>query len=226
MPFASNPLPLEFWLRMQARLDTEFSAQKSRLTEMLKPVPVTVDTGEHAIKQAVQTRQEVFANMQELENIQMLLMVLAGQVRLVSFRAELPDVEAHIKCLRSVAATYTDFLTGLPRRLITEQELNAAVAQYGSLRSAGSNEVAHAERQRLRAFTRDLPVVGIEDTAGYGRSVRSMYSNIDQLEANLQTLKATIQMQLTVPDNLVALVESFGVTMFAIEAPQLPTDQA
>lgn len=217
MIYTSNPLPLEFWIRLQTRIEAEFAASRARLPELLAPSPVTIDSGELAIQHVTQNRQEFFARLSELESMQMLLMVLGGQVRIAMFRADIMTVEAHIACLRNVAEVFTEFMSNRPRRIPVEQELLAALQQYNALRSSGNNETVQAERQRLRAFTRDLQVLGAEDIYEYERVLRTLHSNIDQKEAELQNLKVTTLMQLSVPDNLEALVASFGVELFSNE---------
>lgn len=226
MNYTSNPLPLEFWIRLQARVEAEFVARRARLPELLTPAPVTIDSGELAIVHLNQNRQEFFAQLNELESMQMLLMVLGGQVRIAMFRSDIMTVDAHIECLRNVAALYSDFTSNRPRRIIVEQELLAALKQYNALRSSGTGEAVLAERQRLRAFTRDLPVLGAEDTVEHERALRTLHSTIDQKEAELQNLKVTTLMQLTVPDSLANLIGSFGVEVFANEPSLLPAPEA
>ncbi|KVP17333.1 hypothetical protein [Burkholderia ubonensis] len=225
MSYSSTPLPLEFWTRLQARLETEYQAQRARLAEVLKPIPVTVDTGEMTLQRGPQARGEVFSLVNELENLQMLLMILGGQLRIANFRAEIPDVEAHINCLRNLAALFDEFLSGLPRRSPPEQELQTALTQYAGLRTAGTGEMIIAERHRLRALTINLPVIGAEDTVQQERALRTLHSNIDQLDAELQNRKVSTMHVLVVPDDLAELVSSFGVTMSRDPEPtQAPQD--
>ena len=213
MSFSSTPLPLEFWTRLQHRMTAEYQAQLTRLAEMLKPTPVTVDTGEQALQRAPQARGELFGRVHELENLQLVLMILGGQLRIASFRAEIPDLEAHIYCLRSMAQLKEDFLTGLPRRAPFEQEIQVALTQYAGLRTAGTGEVILSERQRLRALTINLPPLGAEDTVEQERALRTLLTNIDQKEAELQNLKVSTLLSLRVPDDLAQLISSFGVPM-------------
>lgn len=213
MSYSSTPLPLEFWTRLQNRMQVEYEAQLARLADALKPVPVTVDTGEVALQRAEQTRGEVFALVRELENMQLLFMILGGQVRTATYRASIPDAETHIACLRNIASLFETSLCGQPRRFPLEQELKATLSQYGALRTAGTGEVAMQERQRLRSVTINLPVLGAEDTTEHERALRTLHANIDQQEAELQNLKVTTRMSLRVPDELAALVASFSVTM-------------
>ncbi|KVP75509.1 hypothetical protein WJ96_07320 [Burkholderia ubonensis] len=220
MSYTSTPLPLQFWTRLQVRMADEYQAQRDRLAEALKPAPATVDTGDTNLQRSPQARAEVFSLVRELENIQSLLMILGGQVRIATFRAEILDVEAQITCLRNIAQVFEDFLCGLPRRLPLEQELQTALSQYAGLRTAGSGELILAERQRLRALTINLPVLGAEDTIEQERELRTLHSNIDQLEAELQSRKVSTLMALQVPDDLAELVTSFGVKMARDPEPE------
>lgn len=223
MTCSSNPLPLEFWTRLEVRLAAEYQAQRTRLTDAMVPIPVTVDTGVVALQQAAQARATVFNQVHELENIQMLLMVLGGQVRTVTFRAEIPDIEAHIACLRNMAELFGTALAGLPRRLPREQEINSLLAEYNALRNLGTGEITMQERKRLRDMTIQMPVVGSEDTVEHERALRTLQSTIDQKDAELQNLKVTTRMSLRVPNQLAPLVESFGVQMWEdAHPPALP----
>lgn len=219
MPYVSAPLPLEFWTRLDVRLAAEYQVQCARLTEALEPETVTVDTGELALRQAEQARAAVFTKIVELENMQLLLMILGGQARATAVRAEIPDLEDHIKCLRNMADLYNTKLVGLSRRLPRVQEIQSILAQYGSLRNAGTGEITMAERARLRGLSIELPVLGSEDTVEHERALRALQSNIDQKDAELQNLKVSTLMALRVPDELAGLVESFGVQMSHLVPP-------
>lgn len=238
MAYASQPRPLQFWTRLHARMESDYQAQRSRLAEALKPTSVTIDTADMMLKRSVQTRLEVFSLLKELENMQLVFMILSSQVRAATNRAGIPDVESHINCLRNMATLFESALTGAPRRGPLEQELSNAVTQYAGLRTAGSGDLVHSERQRLRAFTVQLPVVGAEDTVEHERALRSLHANIDQLEAELQNLQVATMLSLRLPDDLAPLVANFGVSMdpepesaalppadasaAALEAPQAP----
>ncbi len=222
MPFISKPMPLEFWLRLQVRLESEFQALRSRIPTMLQPVPAAAETVALAQEQADQARAEVFASLSTLENLQMLVLVLRGQLRRALFEVEVPDIESHIACLREVASLYADFMSGLPRRSPAAQELNAAVTQLASQRTAGQTEAVQAERQRLRTMQRELPILGAEDSALYESVLRTMRSEIDQRESELQSIKSTTSMQLTVPDGLAQLLDSYGLEMVEL-LPEAPT---
>lgn len=226
MPYASSPLPLEFWTRLEVRLAAEYQAQCARLDEAMAPVTATVDTGELMLKQADQARAAVFGKIAELENLQLLIMILGGQARATAFRAQIPDLEAHITCLRNMAALYSARLTGLPRRLARAQEVQALLTQYGGLRNAGSGDVAISERARLRGMAIEMPVVGAEDTVEHERALRALQSNIDQQDAELQNLRVSTMMSLRVPDELAGLVESFGVQMMPVTPPSAPSAPA
>lgn len=219
MTHTSNPLPLEFWTRLEVRLGAEYQAQRTRLTDAMVSLPVTVDTGVVAMQQAQQARAAVFAQVRELENIQLLLMVLGGQVRSATFHAEIPDLEAHINFLRNMAELFSTALVGLPRRMPREQEIQGVLTEYNALRNLGTGEITMQERQRLRGMTIQLPVVGAEDTVEHERALRTLQSNVDQKDAELQNLKVSTRMSLRVPDELAALVQSFGVQMFEDTPP-------
>jgi hypothetical protein len=222
MSYSSKPLPLEFWTRMEVRLAADYQVQLQTLADAMKPTPVTVDTGEIALQRAEQARASVFTLLADMENMQLLLMILGGQVRGVTFRAEIPRVEAHIACLRNMAELYSTTLVGLPRRAPLEQEVQAALAQYAALRTAGTGEVTMQERQRLRAMTIEMPIVGAEDTVEHVRSLRALHASIDRQEAELQQLKGSTLMSLNVPDHLAFLVSTFGVDMLLDAEPASP----
>jgi hypothetical protein len=224
MPYTSNPLPLEFWTRLEVRLTAAYQVQRARLTEGMAPTLVTVDTGDAVLKQAAQARAAIFAQVTELENMQVLLMILAGQARATAFQAEIPDLESHIACLRGMAELYSTALIGLPRRLPRETEIQSALTQYNALRNAGTGEITMSERARLRAMTIELPVVGAEDAVEHERNLRALQSTIDQKDAELQNLRVSTIMSLVVPDELAGLVESFGVPMGTIAPPALPAE--
>lgn len=221
MPYASQPMSIEFWTRLESRLATHYNVQRARLTEAMQPIQVTVDTGGPALQQSVESRKAVFSQIRELENIQLLLMILSGQVRFVSFQAEIPDLHAHIQCLKQTAEVLDSVLTNLPFRRPREQELNTLLTDYTALRNLGTGEVTMQERSRLRAITIQLPIVGAEDAAADERTLRVLQSSIDEKEAELQNLMVTTKFSLRVPDELASLVMSFGVTMVE-EQPAAP----
>ncbi len=222
MPFISKPMPIEFWLRLQVRLESEFQALRSRIPTLLQPVPAAAETVALAQEQADQARAEVFARLSTLENLQMLSLVLRGQLRRAMFEVEIPDIESHIACLREVAGLYADFMAGLPRRSPVAHELNAAAAQLAGLRTAGQAEAVQAERQRLRTMQRELPILGAEDSADYESALRTMRSEIDQRESELQSIKSTTSVQLTVPDGLAQLLDSYGLEMVELAQDVAP----
>lgn len=225
MAYASQPRPLQFWTRLHSRMESEYQAQRSRLAEALKPMPVTIDTAEMLLKRSSQTRAEVFALLKELESMQVAFMILKGQVRIATNRAGIPETEAHIQCLREMASLFEESFSGAPRREPIEQELANAVAQFNTLRTAGSGEVVLTERQRLRALTIQLPVIGAEDTVEHERALRSLHSNIDQMEAELQNLMVNTMLSLRLPDELASVVANFGIDMqLEPEAQQLPAE--
>lgn len=219
MTYSSKPLPLEFWTRFEVRLAADYQAQRARLDDAMLPLSVTVDTGELVLQQAEAARAAVFKHMRELENMQLLLMILGGQVRTVAFRAEIPDFEAHIACLRNMADLFNGVLTGLPRRLPREMEIRSILTQYAALRNAGTGEITMSERARLRGMTIEMPVIGAEDAHEHERALRSLQSNIDQKDAELQNLRVSTLMSLRVPEELAGLVHSFGVDMWPDEVP-------
>jgi hypothetical protein len=219
MQFVSQPLPLEFWTRLQTRIEAEYRAQRLRLTEMLQPCLATVDTGERTLQQGQQARDEALQKVFELEHLQVLLMMLAGQVRAARNRAQIPEVEEHITCLRNVAELYETELSGRPRRHPLEHDMQTALLQYGNLRSAGTGEIVLAERQRLRALTIHLPVLGAEDLTNEEVALRKMHARIDQREAELQSLKVSTLVTFSVPENLAPLVARFGVDLQNVEEP-------
>jgi hypothetical protein len=204
-------------------MESDYQAQRSRLAEALKPTSVTIDTAELELNRAAQTRGEVFALLKELESMQVVFMILTGQVRSATNRAGIPEVEAHINCLRNMASLFEDSLSAAPRRLPLEQDLKHAVAQYASLRTTGSGDLGVSERQRLRALTVQLPVIGAEDTVEHERALRSLHSNIDQMDAELQNMLVATMLSLRLPDDLAHVVANFGIEMAPeTEAPALP----
>lgn len=227
MNYVSKPLPLEFWTRFEARLAAEYQAQRARLADARAPITATVDTGELALQQVPVARDAVFKQVQALEDMQILLMILGGQARRVAFRAEIPDVEAHIACLRNMADMFSSVLESLPRRVPREMEIRSLLGQYAALRNAGTGEVTMAERARLRSVNVELPIIGVEDALEHERALRALQSNIDQRDAELQNLRVTTLMALNVPADLVELVQSFGIEMWPEEAPTaLPAPEA
>jgi hypothetical protein len=208
-------------------MESEYLAQRSRLAEALTPTSVTIDTAEMVLKRSAQTRAEVFALLKELESMQVVFMILTGQVRNATNRAGIPEVEAHIKCLRNMASLFEDSFASAPRRVPLEQELSNAVAQYAGLRTAGSGDLVLSERQRLRALTVQLPVIGAEDTVEHERALRSLHSSIDQMDAELQNLMVATMLSLRLPDDLAPVVANFGIEMMREpEAPALPAEDS
>lgn len=214
MTYTSQPLPLEFWTRLEVRLASDYQAQRARLTEALVPVTATVDTGAIALTQSADARQSIFNKLRELENIQLLSMILNGQVYTATYRAEIPYRKADISLLRNFVELISSTLIGLPPRQPREQELHTLLNDYNALRNLGTGEITMQERQRLRSMTVELPVVGMEDAVEHERSLRVIQSNIDRKESELQNLMVTTLMSLRIPDELATLVSSFGVQVF------------
>ncbi len=213
MAFISQPRPLQFWTRLHARMESDYQAQRGRLAEALKPAHATIDTADLVLKRSAQTRSEVFVLLKGLEHTQIVFMILEGQARGATNRAGIPEVEAHIRCLRNIASLFSETFSGAPRRAPVEQDLAGAVTQFNALRNTGTGEMVLTERQRLRALSMSVPVVGAEDIVEQERELRSLQTNIDQLEAELQNLQVTTMLTLRLPDELAQVVANFGVAM-------------
>jgi hypothetical protein len=204
-------------------MESDYQAQRSRLAEALKPAHATIDTAELVLKRSAQTRSEVFVLLKELEHMQIVFMIIEGQTRGATNRAGIPEVEAHIRCLRNIASLFSETFSGAPRRAPVEQDLAGAATQFNLLRNTGTGEMVLTERQRLRALSMSVPVVGAEDIVGHERELRSLQTNIDQLEAELQNLQVTTMLTLRLPDELAQVIANFGVAMNPEPAaPSLP----
>lgn len=222
MNYRSRPLPLDFWVRLLARLNAEFETKRTALTVLMRPKSATVDSAHLVTNQVSLARQGVFDGLHYLEQLQALMLTLANQSRLELFKAGILDLDQRIACLQNVVAMFRETMCGLPSRTAIEQELQHAVAQYDLMQHAGHSEAINAERQRLCAVIREMPVVGSEDSAGYEVAVRTLQTSIDQMEADRQHLNVSTLLSMHVPGHLASLLAMYGVEMAADADPGSP----
>lgn len=218
--FESQQLSIEFWLRLQGRLTQEFDARGQALKQLLATKPATVDTLTLVLDQAARAREQAYEELNNLELLQALIQLVSTQLRYASFDAGIPEMEQRIEGMRKVIALFSETMCGLPTRIPAEEDLKHAATQMNSLRSAGTGEAVSAERQRLRAMTRDIQVMGLEEGAGYEKAVRSMQTTLDQWEADLQTRRVSTLLSVRVSEELARILASFGVSVQPIEEPQ------
>lgn len=218
----SNPMPLEYWLKIQTRLESDYQSLKARLDSKLQPMSATIETLPLMLERTERARQEVFSILKELQDLQLLMLVLGNQLRQALFDSNCLGHDADLNCLRNTAELYQSFLLGLPERLPLEQDMQMAATHYNNLRNAGNNDVIQAERLRLVNMSRALVVMGSEDTIAYHDQLRALQSDIDKLEAELQSLKALTRLIVVVPDNLAYQMTNYGIAL----EPREPAEQA
>lgn len=223
---ATKSMPLEYWLKIQTRLETDYQHLKGRLDTKLQPLSATIETLPLMLERTEQARQEVFGTLSELQDLQMLMLVLGNQLRQALFDSNCLMQEAELTCLRTMAELYQSFLLGLPQRLPLEQDMQMAANHYQTLRSAGNNDVIQAERLRLVNMTRSLVVMGSEDTLDYQSQLRALQSDVDKLEAELQSLKALTRLSVAIPESLAYQMSNYGIALEPLVTPVLEADAA
>lgn len=218
----SNPMPLEYWLKIQTRLETDYQSLKARLDSKLQPMSATIETLPLMLERTEQARQVVFATLNELQDLQMLMLVLGNQLRQALFDSNCLVQEAELNCLRNMAELYQSFMLGLPQRLPLEQDMQMAATHYHNLRNAGNNDVIQAERLRLINMSRLLVVMGSEDTTEHQTQLRALQFDVDQIEAELQSLKALTRLPMVIPERLAYQMANYGIALEPMEPAAEP----
>lgn len=217
-------MSLDFWQRLQVRLTAEFQAKKAALAALMQPIPATVDTVALALEQAASNRVRVMEEVARLENLQLLTQSIAIQVQVIARDAGLIPLELRLETMRNLNQLYLDYLVGLPSRLAPEQDLKLAAEQYANLRTQGSAESAVTERARLRALTRDIRVLGLEEGGRFETDVRSMQTTIDLWDAELKALRVKTETSVRCDPPIAALLAEYSVQVFPVELAQpIPT---
>ncbi|GBG14343.1 uncharacterized protein NMK_1942 [Novimethylophilus kurashikiensis] len=217
--FESQPLSIEFWNRLLSRLEADFLARRQSLRALLTPKAATVETLSVVLGQTARMRNQAVAELNNLENLQLLIQAVSSQVRQVSFDVGIPTLEQQISTVRNIISVFEEYMCGLPSRVIDEEDINHAATQYTALRSSGTGEAATTERQRLRSITRELRVFGSEDSGEYETSTRNMQTTLDQWDADLQSLRVSTLLSVRVTPELAELLSSFGVAVYEMALP-------
>lgn len=226
MAYYTKGYSLEFWGRLLNRLEAEFAAGDALLQSLMTPLPASVDSLPLAQAQADANRALVYEALSRLELVQVLLVAvtLGHQDKLAE--VGIPQLELQLAARRQIANLFGRHMCGLPRRTLVEQDLHIANERFNALRSAGQGDSINLERQRMRAITRDILVVGQEDAAGYETATRRLQTEIDELDSELQALRVGTVLALELPDEQAAALAEFGVLVYPVRDQELPTAPA
>lgn len=223
MTHVSQSRSLEFWTRLIARLNAEFDRHLAHVSAACRPREATVDTAALALEQVGRARDEIRAGLGYMEQLQVTILALTGQVSVAAFQAGIQDLDQRILCVSKVVGLFEATMGELPYRQPFEQELEQATAYFQSLRNAGHSDALNAERQRLSAVVRSLPVVGREDGAPYEEALRTMQTSLDELEAERQLRAVSTLLAIQVSEAQAGILRPFGLE-FALE--QAPVEAA
>ena len=225
MNLQSTPMTFDFWSRLKIRLASDSSNRRLRLKEMFEPRKATVDTLTTVLRQTAETRLKIFSELLQLERLEVLLLEISSQLEQALHQYGIPSLDLRINCLTDLVALYEQTMTRLPCRLASEQEMAQAESAYLALKNAGHSEALTIERQRLCGITRNLFVVGQEDSTEYESAVRSLQTQLDQLQGHRQAVMAgttlTFQMY-DETDVLRPILIEFGVDMFEVAVTEEP----
>lgn len=221
MSFSTQALPLEVWYRLLGRVQDDYQRRLERLSSALKPVQVTIDTGADSVMGTERSRTELTNMIDGLQSLQLLKLAITSQVNRAAYETPIHSLELRIQCLRNVVHMMETHLSNLPSRIRAEQEIQHLIAQHSALKNAGHGESVMVERQRLRAYTCALPVLGAEDASRYETESRSLQTDIDHLEAELQGLRVSTLLRLQVPETLAEQLGGFGVPL-ALDEEEVP----
>lgn len=221
MELLTEERPLDFWNRLLVRIQREFEQGLTRLPLLSTPIEASADSLPSVLAQVQSNQGAVRALLTELENLQVLARVLAPQLGRVTFDAGIPYLEQRISAHQRVADMFRQHMCQRPLSQVSTQELTIAAARLDALRTAGQGESIVAERNRLRAMVRQIPIVSAEDGVLYEAAVRKLDSEIDMMDSELQSLRIGTLVQLRIAAVLAPTLTQFGVgtSPLAVAAP-------
>lgn len=217
MELLTESRPLDFWNRLLVRVQREFDQGLTRLPLLSVPLEASTESLPAVLLQVQNNQAAVRALLTDLESLQVLARTLAPQLGRVTFDVGIPYLEQRISAHQRVADMFRLHMCQRPLSQVAAQELSLAATRLEALRTAGQGESISAERNRLRAMVRQIPVISTEDGAPYEAAVRKLDSEIDMMDSELQSLRIGTLVQLRIGAALAPTLVQFGVSASPVE---------
>lgn len=217
MNYTTRPLSLDFWIRLQARLDAEFQLKSATLAQLLHIRNATFEAAPIELQRASEDRESMFNLLRELELIQLFSIELFGQTRKVEFDEAIPLLTHKIKSLGALASVYENNFKGLPLRQRGEDDLRATASKFASLTNGGSGEVINADRQRLRGIVVPLLVAGSEEGAALEQSSRILQTLADEYHSDIMKKRSVTLVAVIIPAAQVRILNLFDIDCYPVE---------
>lgn len=206
-PTYTIPMPLSFWVRQSSRLKDEIRMQEARVIAAAAPIQVTVDGKNDADRIAAAT-QTMNLGLQRLDSLRALDWTLSDQLFASQFHNGVHGLQSRIDFYAQHNTFYSAFVQDRLSRDAAKQSIANQRAAYTDASKPASGEWGAAERGRLLSAITQLPVFSAEDTAPYLQSNQALRNQLDQLQAQLDSLMATTLLSLVLgPDVLSPIIE-------------------
>lgn len=225
--YLSEARSLTFWERFISRVADELARCEALLADKAAPVEASVDGAQKALQRTAQGREEVFALLRRIEQLNLTLLGLRAQREVARHQQGIPNLEYRISSLRDLVQVFERCTSITASRVRAEEDLLETVQRNEELKRLGTGEQVSIERQTLRTLRIVLPVIGPEDVQGYASAVRQLHVAIDQKEAELNALQADTFYEVNVLPECVALMQELGVPVREITpAPPANSESA
>lgn len=218
MNYITRSLSLDFWIRLQSRLDAEFKTKSATLAKLLLPRDATFESAAVELQRTAEDRTSMFEVLQELELIQLFSTELFRQTGKVEFNESIPTLLHQIKSLSALILVYEQHLKGLPLRQRGEDDLRATAAKFAGLVNGGSGEVINADRQRLRGLVVPLFVAGSEEGSSFEQISRILQTLVDEYHSLIMKKRSATLVSLVVPATQVKILNLFDIEYTLVEA--------
>ena len=218
----SQPLSLDFCERLIARLDQDFDAKESQLAELALPREATCANYQLIAAQNEELRRsasDLMARQEDLLSVQSLIRLARDRK---AFEEGLVYDEQGMRSLQRTIDMLQRHVTKLPRRQPVEQELANISDQLQQMQRAGHGENVNAERQRLRAITRNLPVMGQEDFSDVASYATRLQAIVDEGMENIRAARLGMKVRVPFPAEryVPQLLTEFGVKFEEVVEPE------
>lgn len=203
---------LSFWIRFEKRLSNEFKVRLHQLDSVLTPSESTFEQADVALARAVEDRKKATELLTQLEFLKLVSSQVHAQVRKAEVDSGVTAISHKIESLNSVIDVYRNSFSGRRSRIRAAQDIDYVTQRYNQLSTAGSSELANAERLRLKELKLPVMVVGEEEGLYFEKEANNLETIRDELLANLESKQATVMLSISFEEQAYQNVfESFSI---------------
>lgn len=212
MSYRTAEQTLSFWIRFEKRLSNEFKVRLHQLDSVLTPSESTFEQADVALARAVEDRKKATELLTQLEFLKLVSSQVHAQVRKAEVDSGVTAISHKIESLNSVIEVYRNSFSGRRSRIRAAQDIDYVTQRYNQLSTAGSSELANAERLRLKELKLPVMVVGEEEGLYFEKEANNLETIRDELMATLESKQATVMLNISFEDEAYQNVfESFSI---------------